>query len=138
MDRETSGHPEARKALVPARPTAPRPPVAPPSLAARLEPLELRRALQNIRLRLDKEPSYRDTLQKFVPLVSFEQVGTANTHVVYGRNGTGKTHLLRAFHEYCERNYSRTKVIPVYIDCKDLELGPIGADISPADLVNFC
>src|SRR5438045_1289652 len=132
MDPTSSQHLHAAKRTPTGSPPAP---AAPPLLSERISSLEIRRALQSIRLRLDKEPSFRDTLQKFVPLVSFDQVGTANTHVIYGRNGTGKTHLLRAFHQYCQVNYGRAKVLPVYIDCKDLELGPVATDISAADLV---
>src|SRR6266851_4764253 len=60
MDPTSSRHLRAAKRTPVGSPTAP---AAPPPLSERLTALELRRGLQSIRLRLDKEPSFRDTLQ---------------------------------------------------------------------------
>ena len=56
------------------------------------------KALASLKLRAEKGGAEKggteETLLKsFVPIVSFESLSAANTQIIFGRNGTGKTHL---------------------------------------------
>jgi hypothetical protein len=75
----------------------------------------------------DAQTSYSDN---FVRIVDFERLAAANTEILFGRNGTGKTHLLRAFEQHCYANFETTKVLPVYIDCRVLDVRSLGSEIS--------
>lgn len=48
---------------------------------------------------------------------SIGKVSSVKNQVIYGRRGTGKTHLLRALQETLMAN-SETKCFPVYIDVR--------------------
>ena len=37
----------------------------------------------------------------YVRIVDFDRLSAANSEILYGRNGTGKTHLLLAFEQHC-------------------------------------
>jgi hypothetical protein len=96
---------------------------------------ELLRILTSLKLRTDQQPESEYNLKTFVPLLDFSALASPNTQIVYGRNGTGKTHLLKAFREYASEHYEKQKVLPVYIDCKALELGTVGAEIEVSYLI---
>jgi hypothetical protein len=98
-------------------------------------PSELIKVLSALKLRFDQQAESEYNLATFVPIVDFATLASPNTNVIYGRNGTGKTHLLRAFHEYCLNEYDSTRILPVYIDCKTLEFGNIGREVDVAHLV---
>lgn len=66
----------------------------------------------------------------YVRIVDFDRLSAANNEILYGRNGTGKTHLLHAFEQHCYANFDTAKVLPVYIDCRQLDVRSLGAEIS--------
>src|SRR5258708_13830512 len=96
---------------------------------------EFLRALSSFVLRAEGKGKGVNSLGGFVQLIEFSSLATANTQVIYGRNGTGKTHLLKAFHEYCEKNFEETKYFSAYVDFRDLDLGNSASEITVATLV---
>jgi hypothetical protein len=92
-------------------------------------------AIDSLRLRAERQQPDTRELEAFVPLVPFSALSNANTQIVYGRNGTGKTHLLRAYHEHCETTFKTGSALPVYIDCRDLELGGGRSEVPLDDLI---
>jgi hypothetical protein len=98
--------------------------------------VELLEAFQSIKLRVEKQPAGSDLLASFVPVVDFAGLWTANTNLIFGRHGTGKTHLLRAFSQYCRSNFEKRRILPVYIDFRDMDLGSIGTSISVEHLLS--
>ena len=100
-----------------------------------MDRVEIGNVIAALKLRVDQQLEDVDNLATFVPIIDFPALTSANSHIIYGRNGTGKTHLLKAFHEYCEGDYEHTKILPVYIDCKTLELGTVGPEIEITFLV---
>jgi hypothetical protein len=63
-------------------------------------------------------------LDTYVQPVDFLSLKGRSFHIVYGRNGTGKTHLFEAFYKSCEASYHDYNVLPVFIDMRKMELGP--------------
>lgn len=51
---------------------------------------------------------------------TIDSINNLSNQVIYGRRGTGKTHLLKAYHELLVNDYERKKWIPVYIDLRKL------------------
>lgn len=96
---------------------------------------DLQDAIVSIKLRAEKQPKLENDLQYFVQIIDFAALSAPNTQIIYGRNGTGKTHLLKAFYQYCESNFEDNKILPVYIDFKNLDLGPVLPRISLDDLI---
>ena len=92
-------------------------------------------ALVAITLRADKQDESSDNLETFVRPFDFGALSSINTQIIYGRNGTGKTHLLRAFCRFCELNYPKQRVLPVYMDMRDLALGPVLPSIGVDELI---
>src|SRR5215472_744066 len=83
---------------------------------------KLAKLLRSLKLRLDEQPDNKYNLDTFVPLISFDTLSAPNTQIIFGRNGTGKTHLLKAFHQYCQANFDSQKILSVYVDLKTLGL----------------
>jgi hypothetical protein len=83
-------------------------------------------AIKKLVYRAEQQASY---LENFVPIVGFAKLSTANTEILYGRNGTGKTHFFRAFQQHCYDDFELSKVLPVYIDCRLLDIGSLGSEI---------
>jgi hypothetical protein len=96
---------------------------------------ELPKLLASLKLRTDQQQEADYNLSTFVPVLDFGTLAAPNAQIIYGRNGTGKTHLLKAFCEYVYRNYETQNVLPVYIDCKLLELGTVGPEIEVSQLI---
>jgi chromosomal replication initiation ATPase DnaA len=72
---------------------------------------ELVKLLSSLRLRLDEQVEDEYNLETFVPLISFDALAAPNTQIIYGRNGTGKTHLLKAFHQHCRVHFDLNKLL---------------------------
>lgn len=96
---------------------------------------EFLNALGSIKLRVEKQDDEAEILRIFVPYISFSVLATPNTQIIYGRNGTGKTHFFKAFYQYSQQNYEKEKIIPIYIDFRDLELGPVLPSVDLNDLI---
>jgi hypothetical protein len=97
---------------------------------------EMITAIQLIQHRVDKQAEDVNKLENFVQFTDFQSLSTTNTHIIYGRNGTGKTHLLKAFCQSCEDNFDKTKILPIYIDLKDMDIGISISEIKITQLVH--
>jgi hypothetical protein len=93
-------------------------------------------AISKISLRMEQQSNETTSKESFVPaVVDFAKLASSNTYIIYGRNGTGKTHILKAFSQHCHDNYEEVKILPVYIDFRDLDLGAALSSISANDLI---
>ena len=77
-----------------------------------MDGIELGKVISALNLRADQQPEDINNLATFVRIIDFAALISANSHIIYGRNGTGKTHLLKAFQEYCKGDYEHTKALP--------------------------
>ena len=71
----------------------------------------------NIKQRSEKQRDIQKSIESFVDLGVIAQIATENNQIVYGRRGTGKTHLFNYLGAELEKDL-RSKV--VYIDCRTL------------------
>jgi DNA replication protein DnaC len=62
---------------------------------------DLLATLGSFTLRSEGSESDSNNLETFVQLIDFAALATPNTQVIYGRHGTGKTHLFKAFYQNC-------------------------------------
>jgi hypothetical protein len=117
--------------------------MSPPSEDRPLPPFDLTdltrqnflKAVQSMKLRVENQPSTVNLQETLVPVIDFQVLATANTHLIYGRRGTGKTHLLSAFSQYCESHFKEARALPVYLDFRDLDFGPVLPTLSIEDLI---
>ena len=105
-----------------------------PLLKHRISREALLTAIQQVRLRLEKQQG-EDILHSFVQVLDFQALSTPNTHIIFGRNGVGKTHLLKAYYQFCENDFETNKLLPVYIDFKALQFDPALRSISIEELI---
>ncbi len=49
------------------------------------------------------------------------KINNVKNQVIYGRRGTGKTHLLRVLQETMLDNYSKDRKLPIYIDMRNVK-----------------
>lgn len=92
-------------------------------------------AIGTIKFRTEKQTSESSSIDCFVPVIDFSELASANTHILFGRNGTGKTHILKAFFQHCQLHYEHDKILPVYVDFRDLDLGTALSNIPLSDLI---
>ncbi|WP_213807541.1 hypothetical protein [Granulicella sp. dw_53] len=77
----------------------------------------IQKAVANIKQRSEKQRDIQKSLESFVDLGVIPQIATENNQIVYGRRGTGKTHLFN----YLGAELSKTpQAKVVYIDCRTL------------------
>jgi Cdc6-like AAA superfamily ATPase len=81
-----------------------------------LQDSELIKAIMSIRLRSEKNPDQDSLLQSFVDAGIKVLICNDNNQVVYGRRGTGKTHLFKIL----EPSVFGERVILIYIDARIL------------------
>jgi hypothetical protein len=105
------------------------------TLTEQISRRDLLNAIGSISLRAETEKDELNNLDNFVPVIDFDTLSTPNTQMIYGRNGTGKTHLLRAYREHCRKEYEETKILPVYIDFRQLDLFQVSSEITVSDLI---
>lgn len=80
------------------------------------------KAASQLQTRAERLPEDPITLiDSFVDFGIIEQVQNNKNQIIYGRRGTGKTHLLRAL----ATPIARAKGLHCYIDCRTLGSGPI-------------
>jgi hypothetical protein len=77
----------------------------------------IQKAVANIKQRSEKQRDIQKSIESFVDLGVIAQIATENNQIVYGRRGTGKTHLFNYLGAELEKD-SMSKV--VYIDCRTL------------------
>ena len=74
-------------------------------------------SISRILQRSERQEDYSKIIDSFVDTGIIEQVLNDNNQIIYGRRGTGKTHLLR----YLEQKIlERPNTICIYIDCRSL------------------
>jgi hypothetical protein len=95
----------------------------------------LRSAIKSLGFRADQNEPIGGHLRNFVQIIDFDKLSARNTQIIYGRNGTGKTHLFRAYAEYCASEFEHARRIPVYIDCRKLDIRSFGGEILVEDLL---
>lgn len=103
---------------------------------ANLPIAEVAKLFSSLSLRLDERVDDKYNLSTFIPLVPFRTLSSPNAQIIFGRNGTGKTHLLKAFHQHCVENFETEKVLPVYIDLKTFGLSSMGGSLELSHLIH--
>jgi hypothetical protein len=103
-----------------------------PLIKDKIDKTEMTKAIGAIPVGAERQVYNLDT---FVPMVDFAVLSTLNTQIIFGRNGTGKSHLFSAFSQHYEQEYNREKMLPIYIDFKALDLGPYLPRIALDDLI---
>lgn len=93
--------------------------------------------LSSLKHRAEKSSDLSAYYPSFVPVIDQGLLKTRNTQVIYGRNGTGKTHILKCFEEICLHNYSFYRVLPVYFDMRSLDVSRIAPDLNEEDIVEI-
>ena len=91
--------------------------------------------LSTLKHRAEKSSDLSAYFPSFVPVIDLGLLASRNTQVIYGRNGTGKTHILKCFEEICTHSYKLYKVLPVYFDMRTLDISRIAPDLSEEDVV---
>lgn len=74
-------------------------------------------AVSKMILRSEKENDTEKLLLSYVDAGILEQINNLNNQVVYGRRGTGKTHILKYYNSQLKED---SKNIPLYIDSRNL------------------
>ncbi|MCR5857917.1 hypothetical protein [Mesorhizobium sp. J428] len=91
--------------------------------------------LSSLRHRAEKSSDLSAFFPSFVPVIDLDLLSSRNTQVIYGRNGTGKTHILKCFEEICLHNFAKYRVLPVYFDMRMLDISRISPDLTEEDIV---
>lgn len=77
----------------------------------------IQKAVANIKQRSEKQRDLQKSIDSFVDFGIIPQIATEKNQIIYGRRGTGKTHLFNYLGAEISKN-PRAKVI--YIDCRTL------------------
>lgn len=93
--------------------------------------------LSALKHRAEKSSDLSAYYPSFVPVIDIDLLASRNTQVIYGRNGTGKTHILKCFEELCAHNYTKYPVIPVYFDMRTLNISRIAPNLIEEDIVEI-
>jgi hypothetical protein len=80
-----------------------------------------RSIIKGLGWRADQAEPIGGYLRNFVQIIDFGKLCSPNTQIIYGRNGTGKTHFLKAYSEYCVTQFTTIRTIPVYVDFRNLD-----------------
>jgi len=75
----------------------------------------IRKLSNNIRA---EKIDYKSYLELYSGSENISNINNINNTVIYGRRGSGKTHLLRALSEAMIDNFEDDKVFPVYLDLR--------------------
>jgi Cdc6-like AAA superfamily ATPase len=78
-----------------------------------LSRLTIEEAVDSIRERADE---LEDLSKLFVDTNILSRLSQDNDQIIYGRRGTGKTHVLRAIHDHHRGSFDKNRVLPIYID----------------------
>jgi hypothetical protein len=77
----------------------------------------IQKSVANIKQRSEKQRDIQKSIDSFVDLGVIAQIATENSQIVYGRRGTGKTHLFNYLGAELEKDPSSRVV---YVDCRTL------------------
>lgn len=91
-------------------------------------------AIEQIEFRKEKSLDDEDLYYQFAPIVSYDRLACHNTQIIFGRNGTGKTHLLKSFNYYCKFKFEDERVLSYYLDAQTLDIGS-STKIDAQDLI---
>ena len=67
----------------------------------------------------------------YAPTSHFERLKSSGNHVLFGRRGTGKTHLLRSLQDHLVESFEEQLAIPLYIDGRKIGQRTYQATMSP-------
>ncbi len=84
-------------------------------------------AVSKMILRSEKENDSQKLILSFVDAGILEQIDNFNNQIIYGRRGTGKTHILKYFSSSLKED---PKNIPLYIDSRNLGSTSSFSDVS--------
>ncbi len=87
---------------------------------------EFEKAIRDVaRLELRSE-EHKRYLDLFVDFGHLEQLQSKSWQLIFGRRGTGKTHLLGALNEQSSKNLADTRILWLYFSAQDFLLSPFG------------
>jgi hypothetical protein len=93
--------------------------------------------LSSLRQRAEKSDDLSSFHPSFVPVVDHNLLASRNTQVIYGRNGTGKTHILKCFDETYTYGIQNNRILPIYLDMRELDVSRISPEMSEEDIVEL-
>jgi hypothetical protein len=97
----------------------------------------LRSVMKRLGFRADQNEPVGGHLSNFVRIVDFDKISARNAQIIFGRNGTGKTHLFQAYAEYCAADFGSARRLPIYVDCRRLDIRSLGGEISIEHLLKM-
>lgn len=74
---------------------------------------------------------YESYIELYSGLENIANINNKNNTIVYGRRGSGKTHLLRALHEKMVDKFEEKRNLPVYVDLRRIIPLLPSSDASP-------
>lgn len=77
---------------------------------------KIAKAVANIRRRAERQDDVQKLLASFVDVGILHQLNNSNNQIIFGRRGTGKTHILKVF----SANQSNPTTVVVYVDMRTL------------------
>ena len=83
-----------------------------------LQDQDIMSAVSKILQRSERQIDEQKVVEIFVDLGILSQINNRNNQIIYGRRGTGKTHVLRVVGHKLQQ--SNPKDIAVYVDCRTL------------------
>jgi len=102
-----------------------------------ISPEQILTLLSSLKQRAEKADELSSFSPSFVPVIDIDLLTNKNTQVIYGRNGTGKTHILKCFQELATFNFSGMRVLPIYFDMRELDISRISPELSEEDVVEL-
>ena len=108
-----------------------------PPKTTTISDIQILQLLSSLKHRAEKSSDLSAYYPSFVPVIDQGLFKSRNTQVIYGRNGTGKTHILKCFEEICLHNYEIYRVLPVYFDMRSLDVSRIAPDLKEEDVVEI-
>ncbi|HCD3500907.1 TPA: ATP-binding protein, partial [Enterobacter hormaechei] len=84
-----------------------------------IKKIEIRNCISKLANNIRAEKiDYSSYLELYSGGENIRNINNVNNSVIYGRRGSGKTHLLKALSEEIMNNFSADKIFPVYIDLR--------------------
>lgn len=84
-----------------------------------IKKIEIRNCISKLANNIRAEKiDYSSYLELYSGGENIRNINNVNNSVIYGRRGSGKTHLLKALSEEIMNNFSTDKIFPVYIDLR--------------------
>jgi hypothetical protein len=93
------------------------------------------RMLGALRHRAEKADDLSAYAPSFVAVIDPMLLANRNTQVIFGRNGTGKTHILKCFEEIVIHNVDAHRILPAYFDMRTLDMSRVAPDVREEGLV---